>query len=69
MSLEHALFPSVLNNDEAHFDPLLVQDVSTFERPLAYPKGIDYVLVNGRVAVNAGQVTGLQSEKVLRHAP
>jgi N-acyl-D-aspartate/D-glutamate deacylase len=49
------------------FDPLLVQDVSTFEQPLAYPKGIDYVLVNGRVAVNAGQVTGLQSGRVLRH--
>ena len=51
------------------FDPSLVQDVSTFEQPLAYPKGIAYVLVNGRVAVDAGQVTGLRSGRVLRHTP
>ncbi len=51
------------------FDPSLVQDVSTFEQPLAYPKGIAYVLVNGRVAVDAGQVTGLRAGRVLRHTP
>jgi hypothetical protein len=47
--------------DVVIFDPSLVQDVSTFEQPLAYPKGIAYVLVNGRVAVDAGQVTGLRA--------
>ena len=51
------------------FDPSRVQDVSTFEQPLAFPKGIAYVLVNGRVAVDAGQVTGLRAGRVLRHTP
>lgn len=51
------------------FDPALVQDRASFERPLAYPGGIDYVLVNGKLAVDAGQVTHVKSGRVLRHAP
>jgi N-acyl-D-amino-acid deacylase len=32
------------------FDPLTVEDVATFDRPHAYPAGIDVVVVNGAIA-------------------
>jgi N-acyl-D-amino-acid deacylase len=42
-----------------------LDDVSTNEQPLAYCHGIEYVLVNGRVVVRAGQHTGARSGRNL----
>jgi N-acyl-D-amino-acid deacylase len=39
------------------FDPAKVADKSTFAKPHAYSEGFDVVLVNGKVAVDAGKVT------------
>jgi dihydroorotase/N-acyl-D-amino-acid deacylase len=36
--------------DVVIFDPATVADEATFDRPHAYPTGIDVVIVNGRVA-------------------
>jgi len=35
--------------------------------PHGYPEGIDWVLVNGTVAVRGGQPTGAKAGRVLRH--
>lgn len=48
------------------FDPETIQDMATFEQPKLTSKGIDFVLVNGVVAVDAGKLTGARGGQVLR---
>jgi N-acyl-D-amino-acid deacylase len=48
------------------FDPDRIQDTATFSKPLAFPTGIGYVLVNGKIAVEQGRSTGELAGKVLR---
>jgi len=38
------------------FDPAHIIDKATFEKPAQYSEGIPYVLVNGRLVVNAGKL-------------
>lgn len=47
------------------FDLERIRDVSTYEQPVAFPEGIDYVLVNGVVVVDQGQHTGAKPGKVI----
>jgi N-acyl-D-aspartate/D-glutamate deacylase len=49
------------------FDPNTIQDTATFTKPLSFPTGISYVLVNGKIAVDHGQQTGELAGKVLRY--
>jgi N-acyl-D-aspartate/D-glutamate deacylase len=49
------------------FDPATVADTATFEKPFAYPVGIDTVLVNGQVVLDEGTHTGTRPGQVLRH--
>jgi N-acyl-D-amino-acid deacylase len=49
------------------FDPKRIVDVATYERPYAYPRGIDFVWVNGRAVVRHGAVTGVLPGRVLRN--
>jgi N-acyl-D-aspartate/D-glutamate deacylase len=51
------------------FDPATVADRATFEQPHRYPEGIEYVLVNGAVAVDGGRFTGARGGRVLRRPP
>jgi N-acyl-D-amino-acid deacylase len=39
------------------FDPAKVQDKSTFAQPHQYSEGFDYVIVNGKLAVDNGKLT------------
>jgi N-acyl-D-aspartate/D-glutamate deacylase len=48
------------------FDPDTIQDTATFSKPLSFPKGIGYVLVNGKIAVEQGRSTDELAGKVLR---
>ena len=48
-------------------DPKELTDVATFQDPHQYPKGIKYVLVNGKIAVEDGKFTGVLAGKALRH--
>ncbi|MGZ5189685.1 MAG: N-acyl-D-amino-acid deacylase family protein [Flavisolibacter sp.] len=50
------------------FDEKEVQDLSTFEKPHAYSKGFNYVIVNGSVVVENGNHIGTRSGKALRKA-
>ena len=48
------------------FDPKTIVDTATYERPFAYPHGIDAVWVNGRAVVRDGESTGARPGRVLR---
>ena len=48
------------------FDPAKVIDRATFESPNQYPIGIEYVLVNGALAVDKGQRTPALAGRVIR---
>lgn len=48
------------------FDAGRVQDRARFDDPQAAPEGIPWVLVNGRVAVEQGEVVDLHAGRVLR---
>jgi len=49
------------------FDPEKIADKSTYEVPEAYPEGIPYVLVNGKVVVENGKTVPELPGRVLRH--
>ncbi len=46
-------------------DPDKVADTATYENPKQYPKGIDYVLVNGTMVIENGEHTGARPGRVL----
>lgn len=48
------------------FDLDTVADVATYDDPRRYPPGIEYVLVNGRVAVERGTQTDARAGRMLR---
>jgi len=48
------------------FNPDTVIDKGTFIEPEQYPEGIEYVIINGEIAVNRGKHTGICSGAVLR---
>jgi len=52
--------------DVVVFNPNTVIDKATFQNPHQYPEGIDYVIVNGQFAVDAGEYKDVRSGKVLR---
>lgn len=51
------------------FDPLQLQDNATFEKPLQYATGIDYMLVNGVPVIAEGKLTTARPGTVIRHRP
>ncbi|MGH7677653.1 MAG: N-acyl-D-amino-acid deacylase family protein [Gemmatimonadaceae bacterium] len=51
--------------DVTIFDLEALQDRATYERPMEYPTGIDWVLVNGVVTIERGKHTGAKAGKVL----
>ena len=52
--------------DVTIFDPSTVADRATFENPHQYPAGIEYVIVNGKVAVDEGRFAHVTAGRVLR---
>jgi dihydroorotase/N-acyl-D-amino-acid deacylase len=47
------------------FDFEEIQDMATFIDPHQYPKGIEYVMVNGAIVVDHGKITGKLPGKIL----
>ena len=47
------------------FNPLTVNNRATFANPKQYPLGIDYVFVNGKMAIEKGKHTGVTSGESL----
>jgi N-acyl-D-amino-acid deacylase len=52
--------------DVTIFDLATIDDRATYERPVEFPTGIDWVLVNGVVVIDGGKHTGAKPGKVLR---
>jgi dihydroorotase/N-acyl-D-amino-acid deacylase len=52
--------------DVVVFDPDRIRDLATFEKPLQYSEGVSHVVVNGRVVLHAGKMTGERPGKPLR---
>lgn len=48
------------------FNPGKIIDRATFINPHQYPIGVDYVIVNGRIAIKKGEHTGVTAGQVLR---
>jgi len=48
------------------FDPVTIEDRATFDNPHQYPRGINYVIVNGQVVVDHGRLTGTMPGRVLK---
>ncbi len=48
------------------FDPNKIIDKATYQNPHQYPEGIKYVIVNGKIVVKEGKLTGERPGKVLR---
>jgi N-acyl-D-aspartate/D-glutamate deacylase len=48
------------------FDPHKIQDTATFAKPLSYAEGIDYVVINGQLAIDQAQPTNALPGKILR---
>jgi N-acyl-D-amino-acid deacylase len=55
-----------MSADLVLFNPKTVTDMATYERGGAFATGIEYVLVNGVLAIDAGTVTGALSGRALR---
>ncbi|HKW79032.1 MAG TPA: D-aminoacylase [Candidatus Limnocylindria bacterium] len=51
------------------FDPAKVKDVATYDDPHRYPEGIEYVVVNGAVAIDQGETTNERAGRFLRLGP
>ena len=54
-----------LKADVVLFDPAVVRDMATFEKPHAYARGVSYVLINGVVAFEEGRMTAARPGRVL----
>ena len=52
--------------DLALFDPQQVDTPATFDDPLQFPVGIDYVAVNGTLVIDDGRHTGARPGRALR---
>jgi N-acyl-D-amino-acid deacylase len=50
------------------FDPEKITDSSTWANPHQYPKGINYVIVNGKVVISEGEHTGTLAGRILKKA-
>ncbi|MCK4943764.1 MAG: amidohydrolase family protein, partial [Candidatus Aminicenantes bacterium] len=48
------------------FDPDTVMDSAVWTQPKQYPKGIETVIVNGRIVVDKGNHTGVLAGKILK---
>ena len=48
------------------FDPAKVTDTATFAKPLSYSIGMEYVLINGKLAIDKGEATGTLAGEVIR---
>ena len=52
--------------DVAVFDPKTISELSTYEHPEVLARGMKYVIVNGKLAVDEGKYTGALAGRALR---
>jgi N-acyl-D-amino-acid deacylase len=52
--------------DVVVFDPQRIADIATYDDPHRYPEGVEHVVVNGEVALDAGETAPGRSGRFLR---
>ena len=52
--------------DLAIFDPNTIKDLSTFENPYQYAKGMSHVIINGEAIIEEGKYNGKKAGQVVR---
>jgi N-acyl-D-amino-acid deacylase len=55
-----------LDADITIFDPDSIIDEATYENPRQFPRGIEWVIVNGQVVVENGRHTGATPGRTIR---
>lgn len=63
---ERGLIKKGYSADIVIIDPDTIRDTATYKNPYQYPKGIEYVFVNGRLAIEKGTFTQALAGKILR---
>ena len=48
-------------------DPKTLIDNATFQDPHQYSEGVEYVIVNGTIAIEGGEYNGALAGRTLRH--
>ncbi len=48
------------------FDPDRIKDIASYDDPKQFPEGIAYVVINGEVAVEKGEITSGRAGRILR---
>jgi N-acyl-D-amino-acid deacylase len=66
---ERGLLKAGYYADVLVFDPKNFVDRATYENPTALATGVEYLLVNGRLAVDKGQLTSTLAGRVLENQP
>ena len=64
---DRGLLKQGMHADITVFDPGKVIDKGTYQNPIQFPEGIEYVIVNGTVTVKNGVHTGKRAGKVPRY--
>ena len=64
---DRGLLKEGMRADIVILDPKRVADKATYLDPYQYPEGIEYVIVNGELVIDAGEHTGSLPGMVLRH--
>ncbi|TMA99225.1 MAG: D-aminoacylase [Deltaproteobacteria bacterium] len=66
---DRGLIRAGMKADLVAFDPATVRDTASFEKPMAYPEGIPYLVVNGKIVLDNGRRTRERPGRPLRHSP
>ncbi len=64
--LDRGLIKTGFYADITVFDPATIIDEATYQDPNKLAKGVDYVLVNGQVEFDHGELTGVKAGRALR---
>jgi N-acyl-D-amino-acid deacylase len=64
---ERGIIAEGMSADIVLFDFKRLRDAGTFSKPEVYAKGVEYVLVNGEIAIAGGRHTGILAGRALRH--
>ena len=64
--LDRGLLRPGMCADITIFDPDTIIDKSTYQEPHQFPEGINYVIVNGQIAVENGKYISVLAGETLR---
>lgn len=65
---DRGLLKPGMHADITIFDPDKIMDKGTYQDPIQFPEGIEYVIVNGTITVEKSVHTGKRAGKVLKHS-